>query len=87
MTFEEVERRIIQDLKDRIIAGAGADMDSLRGLIARRRDGHWANKLLAHSSATTRALASCYDALEAAAGFFELQEKFNAGFGSSLDCA
>ncbi|MEF8707631.1 MAG: BREX-1 system phosphatase PglZ type A [Candidatus Accumulibacter propinquus] len=81
MTFEEVERRIIQDLKDRIIAGAGADMDSLRGLIARRRDGHWANKLLAHSSATTRALASCYDALEAAAGFFELKEKFNAGFG------
>jgi uncharacterized protein (TIGR02687 family) len=81
MTFEEVERRIIQDLKDRIIAGAGADMDSLRGLIARRRDGHWANKLLAHSSAATRALASCYDALEAAAGFFELKEKFNAGFG------
>lgn len=81
MTFEEVERRIIQDIKGRIIAGAGADMDTLRGLIARRRGGHWANKLLAHSSATTRALASCYDALEAAAGFFELKEKFNAGFG------
>jgi hypothetical protein len=31
MTFEEVERRIIQDIKGRIIAGAGADMDSLRG--------------------------------------------------------
>jgi uncharacterized protein (TIGR02687 family) len=81
MTFEEVERRIIQDLKSRIIAGAGADMDTLRGLIARRRDGHWASKLLAHSSATTRALASCYDALEAAAAFFELKEKFSAGFG------
>jgi hypothetical protein len=75
MTFEEVERRIIQDLKGRIIAGAGADMDTLRGLIARRRDGHWANRLLAHSSATTRALASCYDALEAAAAFFELKER------------
>ena len=81
MTFEEVERRIIQDIKGRIIVGAGADMDTLRGLIARRRDGHWANKLLAHSSATTRALASCYDALEAAAGFFELKEKFTGGFG------
>jgi len=81
MTFEEVERRIIQDIKGRIIAGAGADMDTMRGLIARRRDGHWANKLLAHSSATTLALASCYDALESAAGFFELKEKFNAGFG------
>jgi uncharacterized protein (TIGR02687 family) len=80
MTFEEVERRIIQDIKGRIIAGAGADMNTLRGLMARRRDGHWANKRLAHTSATTLALASCYDALEAAASFFELKEKFNAGF-------
>lgn len=80
MTFEEIERRIIQDLKTRIISGHGADMDGLRSLIARRRDGHWANKLLAHSSATTRALAACYDALEAAAAFFELQAKYSAGF-------
>jgi uncharacterized protein (TIGR02687 family) len=80
MSFEEVERRIIQDIKGRIIAGAGADMDSLRAMIARRRDGHWANKLLAHASATTRALAACYDALETAAAFFELQARFQAGF-------
>lgn len=80
MTFEEVERRIIQDLKGRIISGAGADMDSLRSIIARRRDGHWANKLLAHSSPTTQALAACYDALEAAAAFFELKAKYQAGF-------
>jgi uncharacterized protein (TIGR02687 family) len=80
MTFEEVERRIIQDIKGRIIVGAGADMDSLRTLIARRRDGHWANKLLAHASATTRALAACYDALETAAAFFELKARFQVGF-------
>jgi uncharacterized protein (TIGR02687 family) len=80
MTFEEVERRIIQDIKGRIIAGGGADMDSLRALISRRRDGHWANKLLAHASATTRALAACYDALETAAAFFELQARFQTGF-------
>lgn len=80
MSFEEVERRIIQDIKERIIAGAGADMDSIRTLIARRRDGHWANKLLAHASATTRALAACYDALETAASFFELKAQFQAGF-------
>lgn len=90
MTFEEVERRIIQDIKGRIIAGAGADMDRMRALIARRRDGHWANKLLAHASATTRALAACYDAMESAAAFFELQALFNSGFsfpdaGSALD--
>lgn len=80
MSFEEVERRIIKDLKDRIIAGAGADMDSLRPLIARRRDGHWANKLLATANPATRALAASYDALEAAVGFFELKEKFAKGF-------
>src|SRR5690606_28855849 len=80
MTFEEVERRIIQDLKTRIISGQGADMDGLRSLIARRRDGHWANKLLAHASTTTRALAACYDALEAAAAFFEMKAKYSAGF-------
>jgi uncharacterized protein (TIGR02687 family) len=80
MSFEEVERRIIQDIKGRIIAGAGADMNSLRALIAGRRDGHWANKLLAHASATTRALAACYDALETAAAFFELKARFQAGF-------
>lgn len=80
MTFEEIERRVIQDLKTRIIVGHGADMDGLRSLIARRRDGHWANKLLAHASATTRALTACYDALEAAAAFFELKAKYSAGF-------
>ena len=80
MTFEEVERRIVQDIKGRIVSGAGAGMDSLRLLIARRRDGHWANKLLAHSSPTTQALAACYDALEAAAAFFELKAKFDSGF-------
>ena len=80
MSFEEGERRIIKDLKDRIIAAAGADMDSLRPLIARRRDGHWANKLLATANPATRALAASYDALEAAIGFFELQEKFAKGF-------
>lgn len=81
MSFEEIERRVIQDLKARIIAGQGAAMDGLRTTIARRRDGHWANKLLAHASASTRALAACYDALEAAADFFELKTRFQAGFG------
>jgi uncharacterized protein (TIGR02687 family) len=80
MTFEEVERRIIQDIKTRIIAGDGADMESLRALMARRRDGHWANKLLAHASETTRALAACYDALESGAAFLELSVRFQSGF-------
>lgn len=80
MTFEAIEKRVIGDLKARIIGGAGANMDSVRELIARRRDGHWANPLLAGASDATRALAACYSALEAAAGFFELQAKYTKGF-------
>ncbi|SAL59764.1 BREX-1 system phosphatase PglZ type A [Caballeronia humi] len=80
MTFEGIEKRVIGDLKARIIAGRGANMDSAREIIARRRDGHWANPLLAGANASTRALAASYDALEAAAGFFELQAKHGHGF-------
>lgn len=79
MTFEVIELRIIKDLKDRIIAGAGADMETIRSLIARRRDGHWANRMLAHGNDVTQALAASYDALEAAAGFFELKTKYAVG--------
>ena len=67
MTFEAVEKRIIADLKGRIMAGQGANMDAARGLIARRRDGHWANPLLAGANDNTKALSASYDALEAAA--------------------
>ena len=80
MTFEAVEQRILKDLKDRIIAGAGAGMDTVRALIARRRDGHWANRLLVQASDVTRALVASYDALEAAAGFFELRAQHGSGF-------
>lgn len=80
MTFEVVERRIIHDLKDRIIAGADANMEAVRSLMARRRDGYWANRLLAQASETTRALVACYDALEAAADFFELKARHVGGF-------
>ncbi len=80
MTFEDVELRIVQDLKKRIVVGAGANMDVVRSLIARRRDGHWANPLLASSNERTRALAACYDALTAAADFFTLKASFAGGF-------
>jgi uncharacterized protein (TIGR02687 family) len=80
MTFEAVEKRVIADLKGRVLVGRGANMDSARQLIARRRDGHWANPLLASASDATRALAGSYDAIEAAASFFELQGKHGQGF-------
>lgn len=83
MTFEDVELRVVQDLKKRIVAGAGANMDVVRSLMARRRDGHWANPLLASANERTRALAACYDALTAAADFFSLKATHAAGFSFS----
>lgn len=83
MTFEEIELRIVQDLKKRIVDGGGANMDVVRGHIARRRDGHWANPLLASANERTKALAACYDALTAAADFFSLKVMHAAGFSFS----
>jgi uncharacterized protein (TIGR02687 family) len=80
MTFENVELRVVQDLKTRIVAGAGANMDVVRALMARRRDGHWANRMLASANDKTKALAACYDALAAAADFFTLKAAHAAGF-------
>jgi uncharacterized protein (TIGR02687 family) len=80
MTFEAIEKRVIADLKGRILAGAGANMDTVRELMARRRDGHWANPLLAGANDNTRALAASYDALDAAASFMEMQARYHQGF-------
>ena len=80
MTFEEIELRIVQDLKKRIVDGGGANMDVVRAHIARRRDGHWANPLLASANDRTKALAACYDALTAAADFFSLKAIHAGGF-------
>ena len=80
MTFEEVERHIISDLKDRILGSAGAAMDSVLTLIARRRDGHWANQILANVNDVNRALAASYDALEASIHFLMLKDKYKEGF-------
>jgi uncharacterized protein (TIGR02687 family) len=80
MTFEEIELRIVQDLKKRIVDGGGANMDMVQAYIARRRDGHWANPLLASANDRTKALAACYDALTAAADFFSLKALHASGF-------
>ena len=87
MTFEEVERRIISDLKDRILGGAGAAMDSVLTLIARRRDGHWANQILANANEVNRALAASYDALEAATHFLTLKDQYREGFSFASSAA
>jgi len=79
MTFAQVERRIIHDLKSRVLSLGGAAMGSIQPLIDRRRDGHWADVRLGTDSDEFRAIASCYDALEAAAGFLALKERHGTG--------
>lgn len=80
MTFQEIELRIVQDLKKRIVDGEGTNMDVVRSHIARRRHGHWANPLLVSANERTKALAACYDALTAAADFFTLKAAHALGF-------
>lgn len=80
MTFAEVEKWIIKDLRDRILSGAGASLDAVRSVFSRRRDGHWANPKLAANSDITRAFVACYEALEAAADLFGLRAKHAQGF-------
>lgn len=80
MTFGAVEQRILKDLKDRVLSGAALHDEAVCNLIARRRDGHWANALLAQSAPQARALAACYDAVEAGAAFLDLKARHEGGF-------
>jgi uncharacterized protein (TIGR02687 family) len=79
MTFAQVERRVIHDLKGRVLQLDGAAADSIQPLIDRRRDGHWADVRLGEDNDEFRAVASCYEALEAAADFLALKERHAAG--------
>lgn len=80
MTFSEIEKLIIIDLRDRIINSSGSALDIVHDVFARRRDGHWANPKLASNSDSTRAMLCCYEALEAAAHFYALKSRYSEGF-------
>jgi uncharacterized protein (TIGR02687 family) len=86
-TFALVEVHIVAALKSRITGQGGAVLAGLRPLLARRRDGPWVSRMLAGASDETRALAACYDALEAAAEFLALKERHAGGlsFASAAD--
>jgi len=88
-TFMVVEQRIIRNLRDRIMAGGGSSLDSVRHIFDLRKDGHWANPKLAANNKETQALLCCYDALEAGADFLALQAQYKDGFRhtNALDLA
>lgn len=79
MSFAPAERRIVQDLKGRVVDQGAAALSDVQTIAARRRDGHWANTRISPVSDDTRALAACYDAIEAAAEFLALKERHGVG--------
>jgi uncharacterized protein (TIGR02687 family) len=77
MTFEAVERQVIRSIRDGII---GTDSwNGVRGVIQRRRDGHWANSILGTVPGEPNIYDTVYDAIEAAADLLELRRKFDRG--------
>lgn len=79
MTFADVELQIIRDLKTRLLRDGSATLHDIQSAIGRRRDGHWANALINDASDQIRAMAACYDAIEAAANFLALKDRHEAG--------
>lgn len=79
-TFADVEKRILVGLRDAIQKGDIAVLTHVQAIAAKRRDGHWANTLLAVKNPVIKAFGACYDAIEAAASFSELSAKYAKGF-------
>lgn len=82
MTFLDVEKRIISQLRDRVKATAETiNAEEVREIAARRQDGHWASPNVAGSGDVPRkALHDLYDALVAAADFFDLRNQYPNAF-------
>lgn len=74
-TFETVDRLMLRELRDRLMAPLPSDTASLDALITARRDRFWSRLGGADNS-----LRIAYDAIEAALRFFILREKYRDGF-------
>lgn len=72
-TFEAVERRIIADLRDKILAPLPADISEWQNTINARRSRFWCR-------GANNSYSAAYDALSAALEFFQLRDKFASGF-------
>lgn len=79
-TFADVEKRILVGLRDVIQQGDLAALAHVQAIAAKRRDGHWANTVLASHNTVIKAFGACYDAIEAAASFSELSAQYAKGF-------
>ncbi|HLM60664.1 MAG TPA: BREX-1 system phosphatase PglZ type A, partial [Pyrinomonadaceae bacterium] len=73
-TFEAVERRIIADLRDRLLAPLPAETVEWQRAINARRSRFWSRAEGGNS------YSAAYDALAAALEFFRLRDKYQSGF-------
>ncbi len=88
MTFEEVEKTILREWRDRVLKqGHEIRLADLRESLRRRRDGHWASA--ARQAEGANAFRAGYDAIEAAAELAVLKGEFPGGFQfpSAVDAA
>jgi uncharacterized protein (TIGR02687 family) len=79
-TFSDVEKRLLVGLRDVIQSGDAAGLVHVQAIAAKRRDGHWANTVLATQNPVIKAFGACYDAIEAAAAFSSLAAQYAGGF-------
>ena len=82
MTFLDVEKAVIRQLRDRVQGTADTiAVDEIREIATRRQAGHWASPGVSGSPEIARqALHAVYDALAAAADFFGLRNDHRHGF-------
>ncbi len=82
MTFQNVEKLIVQGLRDQITSTADIiKADDIRVIATHRKAGHWASPNVVGSSHVPReAFHAVYEALVAAADFFTLRNEHRNGF-------
>lgn len=78
MTFEAVEQHIVRCLRDHLTGKGGVNLETLRDVINRRKDGYWASPLLNMSGKGNDYLAT-YKAIETAAELLVAGEKHLPG--------
>jgi uncharacterized protein (TIGR02687 family) len=82
MTFQAVEKIIVQGLRDRVTSSAGTiNVEDIRSVVTHRQAGHWASPNVADSGYIPRGeYYAVYAALMAAAEFFALKNEYQEGF-------
>ncbi len=82
MTFEDIEKAVLRELRDRVVAHPqNLKLAEIRDVIQRRRDGHWASH--ARRPDGSNAFRAGYDAIEAAAEIAVLKANLGDGFAYS----